>query len=86
MIGEDAMNRENVSEKIKKIMAEILEVTEDMIEDDSAIGDLDNWDSLNHLKIISSIEQEFGIQFTPDVLMDIEDFSDIVRAVEERVR
>lgn len=75
-----------IEERIKKIMAKILEISEDKIEADSAIGDLDNWDSLNHLKIIATIEQDFGIQFTPDVLMDIEDFSDIVSATEERVR
>lgn len=75
----------SIEEKIKKIMSEILEVSEDEIDDDSAIGDLPNWDSLNHLKIISKIEHEYNIQFTPDVLMDIEDFSDIVKATEDRV-
>lgn len=74
----------SVEEKIKEIMAEILEISADDIEEDSAIGDFPNWDSLNHLKIISTIEKEFGIQFTPDVLMDIEDVSDIVRATEDR--
>ena len=67
-----------IEEKIRKIMAEILEITEEEIEENSAIGDFPNWDSLHHLKIISTIEKEFGIQFTPDVLMDIEDFGDIV--------
>lgn len=74
----------NVEEKIRKIMAEVLEISEDEIDEDSAIGDFPKWDSLNHLKIIATIEKEFGIQFTPDVLMDIEDFSDIVKATEDR--
>lgn len=75
----------NVEETVKKIMAVILEISESDIQEDSAIGDFANWDSLNHLKIISSIEKEFEIQFSPDVLMDIEDFSDIVKAVEDLV-
>lgn len=75
----------SIEEKIRKIMSEILGVKENEIEEDSAIGDLANWDSLNHLKIVASIEREFGIQFTPDVLMDLEDFSDIVKATEDRV-
>ena len=66
-------------------MAQILQIDKEKIEEDSAIGDFANWDSLNHLRIISSIEQEFHIQFAPDVLMDIEDFSDIVKATEDRV-
>lgn len=76
----------NIEEKVRKIMAEVLEVDGSMIGEDSAIGDIPNWDSLNHLRIIAAIEQEFGMQFTPDVLMELEDFGDIVNAVQERVR
>ena len=75
----------NIETEIKKIMAEILGVSEDEIEEDSAIGDLPNWDSLSHLKIIAEIEKKFDFQFTPDVLMDIEDFSDMVKATKDRV-
>ena len=75
-----------MEDKIRKLMARILKVNPEHIENDSAIGDIDSWDSLNHLKIISEIEKEFSIQFTPDVLMDLEDFSDIVKAVEERIK
>ena len=75
-----------MEDKIRKLMARILKVNPEQIENESAIGDIDSWDSLNHLKIISEIEKEFSIQFTPDVLMDLEDFSDIVKAVEERIK
>lgn len=75
----------NIEKEIKEIMAKILEVQEIEIKEDTAIGDLANWDSINHLKIIATIEEKFHIQFTPDVLMDIEDFSDMVRATKERI-
>ncbi len=74
----------NIAEKIRKIIAEILRVNEESIQEDTAIGDIPSWDSLNQLRILAAVESEFGIQFTPDVLMEMEDFSDIVRAVEER--
>ena len=73
-----------IAEKIRKIIAEILRVNEESIQEDTAIGDIPSWDSLNQLRILAAVESEFGIQFTPDVLMEMEDFSDIVRAVEER--
>ena len=75
----------SVEAKIKAVMMEILGVDESEIEEDSAIGDLPNWDSLNHLRIIAEVEKLFDIQFTPDVLMDIEDFSDLVKVTKERV-
>lgn len=75
----------NIEAKVRQIMSRILEVNESEIMEDSAIGDFPSWDSLHHLEMIAEIENNFGIHFTPDVLIDLEDFSDIVKAVEERV-
>lgn len=66
------------------VIADILGVGKDRISGDTAIGDLEAWDSLRHIQIISAIERKFGIRFTPDVMMDMEDVDDIVSATEER--
>lgn len=76
----------NVENKIISIIAQILGVSENEVQDDTSIGDLPTWDSLNHLQIIARIEKEFGIKFTPDVMMDLEDVSDIVSATEARIK
>ncbi len=75
----------NIESKVKEIIAKILNVSIDEIEDDTAIGDIAEWDSLHHIQIISAIETEFNFRFTPDVMMDLEDVSDIVSATEARV-
>jgi len=75
----------NIEARVRKIMAKILEIEEDEIEQESSIGDFASWDSLRHLEIIAELESQFNIQFTPEVLMEMEDFSDIVKAVEDRV-
>ena len=71
--------------KVKEIIATVLGVDISRIEEDTAIGDLPEWDSLHHIMIISNIEREYGFRFTPDVMMDLEDVSDIVNATEARV-
>ena len=76
---------ENVESKVKEIIASNLNVSVDEIDEDTAIGDIAEWDSLRHIRIISAIENEFGFRFTPDVMMDLEDVSDIVSATEARV-
>ncbi len=70
--------------RVKNIIADILKVSVDSINDDTAIGDLVEWDSLHHIQIIAAIEKEYGFRFTPDVMMDLEDVSDIISATEER--
>lgn len=73
-----------VETKVKEIIASVLKVPAEKIQDDTAIGDLPEWDSLHHIQIISGVEREFNFRFTPDVIMDIEDVADIINAVETR--
>ncbi len=73
-----------VEAKVKEIIASVLKVPAEKIQNDTAIGDLPEWDSLHHIQIISGVEREFNFRFTPDVIMDIEDVEDIINAVETR--
>lgn len=75
-----------LEQKVIKIIAESLEVTEDKLTEDTAIGDIPEWNSLGHIVIISSLEKEFSINFDPEIIMDLEDVSDIVSAIEERLK
>jgi len=74
-----------IEQKIKNIIAECLEVSENQITEDTAIGDIPEWNSLGHIVIISTLEKEFSINFDPETIMDLEDVSDIVAAIEERL-
>ena len=67
------------------IISSILHVEPGKLDADTAIGDLKLWDSLHHLQIIAKIEQTYAFKFTPDVMMDLEDVGDIVKAIEDRV-
>jgi acyl carrier protein len=75
-----------LEQKVIKVIADSLEVTEDQITEDTAIGDIPEWNSLGHIVIISSLEKEFSINFDPEIIMDLEDVSDIVAAIEERLK
>ena len=46
---------------LKKIMARLFKVEEGTINDDSSISNIKAWDSLKHIELITSIEEEFKI-------------------------
>ena len=77
--------KEKIYNEVVDIIAEILKVPADSLNEDTAIGDVETWDSLHHLMIISAIERKYEIRFTPDVMIDLEDIGDIANAVSERV-
>ena len=72
----------NTEERVIKIIAEAIEVNTNKIDEDTAIGDFPNWDSMGQLIIISSLEKEFDIKFDPEDMMDMEDVGDMIEAIE----
>lgn len=72
-----------LEEQILQIIAHILEVDVEVVEMDTAIGDLVEWDSLHHLQIIAELEKTFSIKFKQEDLAELEDVSDLVALVEE---
>ena len=54
-----------IEERVIKIIAKAIEVESNKIDEDTAIGDFPNWDSMGQLIIITSLEKEFDIKFDP---------------------
>ena len=69
--------------KIVEIISSVLDIPETEINVDMAFSDIPEWDSLIHVHIISAIEEEFGFNFTLDMMMDIETIRDVVEIVEK---
>lgn len=75
-----------VLDKIKDIIAEVCEVDKSKVTENSSIGDFDSWDSMAQLAILNNVEEAFNISFDPEELMDLEDVSDIAKAVEKKTK
>ena len=73
-----------MEEKVKQIIADVLKVEVAAVEDDLAVGDIPEWDSLRHLTLITTLAKEFAISFEAEELAEIEDVSDIVALVKEK--
>lgn len=51
-------------ESIKEIVADMLGLDPSELDDEFSRERADNWDSLNHLRIVTAIEQGFSISLT----------------------
>ena len=74
-----------MKERIKAIMADILKVDIAVLDDDLEIGEIQEWDSMHHMMIITGIEKEYGIKFQREELVDLENVGDIIALVEDKV-
>ena len=56
-------------EQYKKIFEEIFEVEEQFLDENFTFKDIDKWDSLTHLNLITTLEETFDVMFdTEDIL------------------
>jgi acyl carrier protein len=72
-----------VEERIRTIMAESLRLPADRIGADPAIGNVPNWDSTAHMRMMLALEDEFGIELDEDRMVEMTSLAKIRAVVEE---
>lgn len=70
-----------MDQQIKKIIAGVLNVDPALVTDDLAVGSIPEWDSVGNLAIISTVEQELGVEFPLEDLFDLTSVKTIIDAV-----
>jgi acyl carrier protein len=71
-----------VSEQtVKELIAKSLMVDISTIKNELAVGDIPEWDSLAHMRIIAALESDLGVALDIEQTLEIEDVEDIVDAV-----
>ena len=74
-----------IDERIKKIMAMIFETDLDFINENASMDTIEGWDSLKHINLIISLEQEFNISFPDQEVASLITFPLIKMAVTEAI-
>ena len=69
--------------KVIELIARVLNVPVGDVTLETEIGELDEWDSLRNVQIIAQLEKEFEVKITPDMIMDLEDVSDIISLIKD---
>jgi acyl carrier protein len=73
-----------VNDKVKILLAEVLQMPLEKISDDLAMNDVEVWDSLKHMELIGSMEQAFGIEFTFEEIVTMKSVPEIRRVLKEK--
>lgn len=72
-----------IADKVKKTMAAVLEVSAAEITDESSPDTIANWDSVRHMNLVLTLEEEFGIRFDDTAIAEMQNTRLIEIAVTE---
>jgi acyl carrier protein len=74
-----------MEEKLKEIFTDILDIEENLLTDDLGPADSPLWDSMNNLRLITAIEEEFKIQFSMEEIETMIDFGKVKEALNRHI-
>ena len=72
-----------MDERIRAIMARVLRLPVERIGEGAAIGDVPNWDSTAHMRMMLALEDEFGIVLDETQMVEMTSFEKIRTTVEQ---
>lgn len=74
-----------VKEKIKDVLISVLDHNNFEMRDDLTAKDVDGWDSLSHMMIISKIEEMFNIKFKLRDLNKLKNMGSLVQVIQSKL-
>lgn len=75
------MTKGEVLAKLNEIAQEVFEDDELILKEHTVASDVDGWDSLTHLQLISEIEDEFKIKFLMGEIQGFANVGELVNTI-----
>ncbi|PYX67140.1 MAG: hypothetical protein DMG78_28200 [Acidobacteria bacterium] len=74
-----------LDETVKRVLADILNIDFNEINDETSTQNTESWDSANHIQLVAALEQEFSITFDVAEFESMLSFADIVAIVQSKL-
>lgn len=74
-----------MEERIRNIIIELFELKESEMSEDLKATDVSLWDSLNHLSLVTNLEDTFGIKLTMKEIQSMDSYSKIIETVKRHL-
>lgn len=79
------MDATAIRAKIIEVMAQILNIDPGEINESSSMDTIEAWDSLKHMKLVIVLEQELGVEFDDEEVVELLSFRLIELSVAEKL-
>ena len=77
------MTRDEVYEKLTGIFRKVFDDDQIVIDDMTTAGDIEDWDSFEHINLICAIEDEFSFKMPMETVVNLKNVGEMVDVVLE---
>ncbi|MBR1496690.1 MAG: acyl carrier protein [Oscillospiraceae bacterium] len=75
------MNRTEIFEKLTEVFRDVFDDETLTISDATTAGDIEDWDSLSHITLLSAAEDEFGVKFDMKAVHGLKNVGEMVNLI-----
>ncbi|SHN65773.1 acyl carrier protein [Butyrivibrio hungatei DSM 14810] len=79
------MSREEVLSKLQKIIRDVFDDEDIEVSEETVATDVDGWDSLAHITLIGTIEDEFDVKFAMKEVVNLKKVGNIIDLIMEQL-
>ena len=76
------MSKAEITEKLQGIFRDVFDDETIVLFDGMTSDDVEDWDSLSHINLITDIEAQFGITFTTEEIVGTKNVGEFIRVIE----
>jgi acyl carrier protein len=77
------LNSTQLTDRVRDLIAEALQVPDEMVTAGLSFGDLPQWDSMGHMEVMVLLEERFGVEVSADTIAALTSVDSIRAYLEE---
>lgn len=78
------MTRQEIFKKLNEVFSDVFD-EEIVVTDETTAADIEDWDSLTHITLISEVEDAFGVHFSMNVVLSMKNVGELVDIIEKSI-
>lgn len=80
------MSREEVFARLNEVFRNMFDDDSIVLNDNTTSDDIEDWDSLEHINLLVSVEQEFNIKFNMNEVTNMKNVGEMVDIIISRMK
>ncbi len=80
------MEQDELIKQVNKIFIDIFEDESIVLNEHTTTSDIEAWDSLNHIQMITAVEKHYKIRFDLNDLLNFKNVGDLCRGIQRKIK
>lgn len=79
------MNKNQILDEVQEIFRDVLDNEEIFLNENTAADDVEGWDSLAHVQLVSEIQKIFSIKFSAKEMISWDTVGDMCKTIQSKL-